>query len=59
MAICAASWQKAWRISLYPVFDGYNHIQFQIRDPEGFATMLRSIMEENHVPELPFLKEQG
>ena len=43
----------------YPVFDGYNHMQFQIRDPEGFATMLRSIMEENHMPELPFLKEQG
>ena len=43
----------------YPVFEGYNHMQFQIRDPEGFATMLRSVMEENHMPELPFLKEQG
>ena len=42
----------------YPVFEGYNHMQFQIRDPEGFATMLRLIMEENHMPELPFLKEQ-
>ena len=43
----------------YPVFEGYNHMQFQIRDPEGFATMLRSVMEENHMPELPFLKERG
>ncbi len=43
----------------YPVFEGYNHMQFQIRDPKGFATMLRSVMEENHMPELPFLKEQG
>ena len=34
----------------YPVFEGYNHMQFQIRDPEGFATMLRSVMEENHMP---------
>ena len=42
----------------YPVFEGYNHMQFQIRDPEGFATMLRSVMEENHMPELPFMKEQ-
>ncbi len=42
----------------YPVFEGYNHMQFQIRDPEGFAAMLRSVMEENQLPELPFLKEQ-
>ena len=42
----------------YPVFEGYNHMQFQIRDPEEFATMLRSVMEENHMPELPFMKEQ-
>ncbi len=41
----------------YPVFEGYNHMQFQIRDPEGFAAMLRSVMEENRLPELPFLKE--
>ena len=43
----------------YPVFEGYNHMQFQIRDPEGFAAMLRLIMEENCLPELPFMKEQG
>ena len=42
----------------YPVFEGYNHMQFQIRNPEGFATMLRSVMEENRLPKLPFLKEQ-
>ena len=42
----------------YPVFEGYNHMQFQIRDPKEFATMLRSVMEENHMPELPFMKEQ-
>ena len=43
----------------YPVFDSYNHMQYQIRDPEGFAAMLRSVMEENRLPELPFLKGQG
>ena len=31
----------------YPVFEGYQHMQYQIRDPEGFAKMLRSVMEEN------------
>ncbi len=40
----------------YPVFEGYNHMQFQIRDPEGFAKMLRSIIEENRLPELSLLK---
>ena len=43
----------------YPVFDSYNHMQYQIRDPEGFAEMLRSIIKESRLPELPFLKEQG
>ncbi len=33
----------------YPVFEGYNHMQYQIRDPEGFAKMLRSVMEENRL----------
>ncbi len=42
----------------YPVFEGYNHMQFQIRDPEGFAAMLRSVVEENRLPKLPFLKER-
>ena len=41
----------------YPVFDGYNHMQYQIRDPEGFAAMLRSIVEENRLPALPFLRK--
>ena len=42
----------------YPVFEGSNHMQYQIRDPEGFAVMLRSLIEENRLPELPFLKQQ-
>lgn len=42
----------------YPVFDGYNHMQYQIRDPKGFADMLRSVMEKNKLPELSFLKEK-
>ena len=50
---------NAYPYGNYPVFEDYNHMQFQIRDPEGFAMMLRSVMEENHMPELPFLKEQG
>ena len=51
--------QKAYPCGIYPVFEGYNHMQLQIRNPEGFAAMLRLIIEENRLPELPFLKECG
>ena len=40
--------------SVFPVFVGYNHMQYQIRDPEGFAAMLVSVMEHGELPPLPF-----
>lgn len=48
--------RKAYPAGNFPVFEGYNHMQYQIRAPRGFAAMLRSIIEENTLPELPFLK---
>jgi len=42
----------------YPVFEGHNHMQFQIRDPKGFAQMLCSVINKNQIPKLPFLKEK-
>lgn len=39
----------------FPVFEGYNHMQYQIRDPKGFADLLVSVMEKNQIPDLPFL----
>ena len=39
----------------FPVFEGMNHMQYQIRDPKGFAAMLSSILTQNKLPELPFL----
>ena len=47
---------KAYPKAYYPVFDGYNHMQYQIRDPKGFAEMLDSIIEKNEISTLPFLK---
>ncbi len=35
----------------FPVFSGMDHMQYQIRDPEGFVAMLRSIMEQDELPE--------
>lgn len=46
---------KAYPDGNFPVFDGYNHMQYQIRDPKGFADMLASVIETNTLPELPFL----
>ena len=31
----------------FPVFDNCNHMQIQIRDPEAFAGMLSSVIEQN------------
>ena len=41
----------------FPVFEGYNHMQYQIKDPAGFAAMLRSVIENDSLPELPFLRK--
>ena len=47
---------KAYPYANYPIFDGFNHMQYQIRDPHGFAEMLVSVIEKNRLPKLPFLK---
>lgn len=47
---------KAYPKAHYPVFEGYNHMQYQIRDPKGFAEMFDSIIEKNEIPTPPFLK---
>ena len=31
-------------------------MQYQIRDPQGFAVLLRSVMERDTLPELPMLR---
>ena len=41
----------------YPVFEGYEHMQYQIRDPKGFAEMLTAIMEHGRMPGLPFIRK--
>ncbi len=48
---------KAYPYGNYPVFDGFDHMQYQIRDPKGFAEMLDSVIEKNAIPRLDFLLE--
>ena len=39
----------------FPVFEGCNHMQYQIKDPEGFAKMLEIIIATGRLPQLEFL----
>lgn len=48
--------KKAYPGGNFPVFEGYDHMQYQIQDPAGFAAMLGSVMEKNKLPELLFLR---
>lgn len=41
----------------FPIFEGYNHMQYQIRDPQEFAGMLAAIMEQGDMPILPFVRK--
>lgn len=49
---------KAYPHGHFPVFEQHNHMQFQIRNPKGFADMLMSIVDCNALPELPFLRRE-
>ena len=44
---------KAYPCGNYPVFEGYDHMQYQIREPKGFAEMLTYIAEHDSMPKLP------
>ena len=41
----------------FPVFEGHDHMQHQIRDPKGFAEMLCYIAEHDRMPELKFIRK--
>lgn len=49
--------KKAYPCGNYPVFEGHNHMQYQISDPKGFAKMLDCIAEKGTMPELSFEKK--
>ena len=48
---------NAYPYGNYPVFEGYDHMQYQICDPKGFAGMLTHIAERDCMPELPFIRK--
>ena len=41
----------------FPVFEDFNHMQYQIRESEGFARMLETIIETDRLPRLAFVKD--
>ena len=48
---------KAYPFGNYPVFEGDNHMQYQIRDPKGFAEMLTYITGHDCMPKLSFVRK--
>lgn len=42
--------KSAYPHAHFPVFKGCDHMQYQIQDPQGFAGMLVSLMEEDRLP---------
>ena len=40
---------RAYPYAKYPIFDGYNHMQYQIKNPKGFAMMLKHILLTNEL----------
>ncbi len=42
----------------FPIFEEFNHMQYQIRDPKGFAEMLVSVITQNELPQRPFLSDK-
>ena len=48
---------EAYPCGHYPVFEGYDHMQYQIRDPKDFAEMLAFIAAQDGMPKLPFIRK--
>ena len=49
--------REAYPHGNFPVFEGYNHMQYQIQKPRGFAEMLCCIMEQDRMQDLPFVRK--
>lgn len=41
----------------FPVFEGYQHMQYQIRDPRGFAQMLAFLIDQDRLPQLSVIRK--
>ena len=48
---------NAYPYGNYPIFEGCEHMQYQIRDPKGFAEMLAYVIEHDGMPEIPFIRK--
>ena len=49
--------KEAYPCGHYPVFEGYDHMQYQVRDPKSFAEMLAYIAEHDGMPKLSFIRK--
>ena len=49
--------KEAYPCGHFPIFEGNNHMQYQIREPQNFAEMLVCIMKQDTMPDLPFIRK--
>ena len=54
-----AAVRKAYPQGHFPVFEGHDHMQYQIENPQGFARMLAAMIKTGTLPQLPFLQKQS
>lgn len=52
-----AAVMEAYPQGHFPVFQGHDHMQYQIRDPRGFSQMLAFLIERGDIPDLPFVRK--
>ena len=48
--------RRAYPHGQFPVFDRYDHMQYQIQDPQGFAALLDRVITQGVPPQLPMLR---
>ena len=41
---------QTYKYGNFPIFDGCDHMQYQIREPKGFAKMLEGVIEKGNIP---------
>ncbi len=48
--------KRSYPYANYPIFEGHNHMEYQILDAKGYADMLNTIVKEDRLPNLSFLR---
>ena len=53
---CREDVMRRYPKASYPVFEDKNHMEFTIRDPQGFAQLMRGLIQTGELPHLEFMR---